>query len=331
MLPPSVICRARFSGSAASRSAGSGPNGLTFGEPALSGACSAEASRPTPVDGVGVGVVVGGGQRQAPVAEVAVQRQAEVPGPAVDALLQRTAGRRRSGRPSPARLNGENGSPAGTRQADAGQALQRVAGGPGQRDVDGGVDPQKIGRANTALAVSVLGGRQQAVVGGGVGEVGDAGGGDEVAPGVSCWSAATPAGTPAMVTGSPTSALRAGSISPPRRRDDVAGQVERRAGAAARPGRAARRSARRRPGTSGRGWCACRAGPGTGRPRPGRWGRRPRWSSPPTPSAVMARKTALQHDVHHPLVGRVAVLQRHLLGQDVDPQDRLGGDVLRLR
>ena len=34
-----------------------------------------------------------------------------------------------------------------------------------------------------------------------------------------------------------------------------------------------------------------------------------------------------EDDVHHSLIGGVAILQRHLLGEDVDPQDRLGWNV----
>jgi hypothetical protein len=38
-----------------------------------------------------------------------------------------------------------------------------------------------------------------------------------------------------------------------------------------------------------------------------------------------------QHDVHHALIGGVAVFERDLFRQDVDAQNRLGGDVLDLR
>ncbi len=38
-----------------------------------------------------------------------------------------------------------------------------------------------------------------------------------------------------------------------------------------------------------------------------------------------------QHDVHHALIGGVAVFERDLLRQDVDAQDGLGRDVLDLR
>jgi hypothetical protein len=41
-------------------------------------------------------------------------------------------------------------------------------------------------------------------------------------------------------------------------------------------------------------------------------------------------KPAAQDDVHHPLVGCVAVFQRDLFRQDVDPQDGFGRDVLNL-
>ena len=38
-------------------------------------------------------------------------------------------------------------------------------------------------------------------------------------------------------------------------------------------------------------------------------------------------EAAAQHEVHHLLVGGIAVFQRDLFGQDVDAQDRFGGDV----
>jgi hypothetical protein len=41
-------------------------------------------------------------------------------------------------------------------------------------------------------------------------------------------------------------------------------------------------------------------------------------------------EAAAQHEIHHPLVGAIAVFQRDLLGQDVDPRDRLGRQVADL-
>ena len=37
-----------------------------------------------------------------------------------------------------------------------------------------------------------------------------------------------------------------------------------------------------------------------------------------------------KHDVHHPLIGAIAIFERDFLGQDLDPQDRLGRNVANL-
>ena len=47
-------------------------------------------------------------------------------------------------------------------------------------------------------------------------------------------------------------------------------------------------------------------------------------------SAVTGVEAAPEDEVHHPLVGAIAIFERDLLGQDVDPLDRLGRDVAYL-
>jgi len=52
-------------------------------------------------------------------------------------------------------------------------------------------------------------------------------------------------------------------------------------------------------------------------------------AAPPTSSGLRA-VAGFQDDVDDALVGREAVLERRFLGQDVDPQDRLSGQVADL-